>query len=387
MTFSRPSTVLLAAAAGLGLAITPIAEPAPAHADLGGLGLRYVNSVTLPDELSFDGFKVGGLSGIDYNAAARSYLAISDNRGEQGPVRAYTLDLPIGADGKLGDPRFDTLIRLRDIDGQPYAPRAADTESIRWLPTQQGFYYTSEGEAKTGRPGFLRQAAMDGSYVRDLPVPAAFTPELDDAGVPVAGIRDNLGFEAMAPSFDNTALIAVSENALVQDGPAAGTDAESRARLVQIQIGTGADLAEYIYPTDRVAPGAIPSAAGVAEILPIDAGRFLTLERGYDPRTGFTARIYETSFAGADPVTGMAVAPATARPMGKKLLFDFTANGIDPQCAEGMTWGPALRGGARSLILVSDNNFGLAGKTAFHLLAVDGGGTGSGSGDGISSGS
>lgn len=379
MKFPRTGTVLLAAVSGVGLAIAPVAEPAPAAADLGGLGVRYVNSVTLPDDLSFGGFPVGGLSGLDYSPAARSYLAVSDNRGEQGPVRAYTLELPIGADGMLGQPRFDTLIQLRDNDGRPYAPRAADTESIRWLPTQQGFYYTSEGEAKTGRPGFLRQAAMDGSFVRDLPVPAAFTPELDDAGAPVAGIRDNLGFEAMAPSFDNTALVAVSENALVQDGPAAGTELESRARLVQIQTATGADLAEYIYPTDRVAPGAIPSAAGVAEILPLDAGRFLTLERGYDPRTGFTARIYETSVAGADPVTGLAVAPATARAMSKKLLFDFTANGIDPQCAEGMTWGPALRGGARSLILVSDNNFGLAGKTAFHLLAVESGGISTGS--------
>ncbi|MFF0636144.1 esterase-like activity of phytase family protein [Nocardia sp. NPDC004151] len=57
--------------------------------------------------------------------------------------------------------------------------------------------------------------------------------------------------------------------------------------------------------------------------------------------------------------------------MSKRLLFDFTANGIDPQCAEGMTWGPELPGGGRSLILFSDNNFGQAGKTAFHLLAVD----------------
>lgn len=119
---------------------------------------------------------------------------------------------------------------------------------------------------------------------------------------------------------DNSAPVAVSENALTQDGPAAGPDAQSRSRLIQIQHNTGADT-----------------------------------------------------------VTGAAVAPASARAMSKKLLFDFTANGVDPQCVEGMTWGPTLKGGARSLVLVSDNNFGLAGKTAFHLLAVDGGGISTGS--------
>ncbi|GAB3208245.1 esterase-like activity of phytase family protein [Nocardia tengchongensis] len=155
------------------------------------------------------------------------------------------------------------------------------------------------------------------------------------------------------------------------DGPAAGPDVESRARLVQIHHTTGADLAEYIYPVDKVAPGALPIATGVAEILSIDADRYLTLERSLIPGKGFTARIYETSTAGADPVTGQAAAPASAKPMSKRLLFDFAANGVDPQCTEGMTWGPDLPGGARSLVLVSDNNFGQAGKTAFHLLAVD----------------
>nr|WP_084523372.1 esterase-like activity of phytase family protein [Nocardia inohanensis] len=56
--------------------------------------------------------------------------------------------------------------------------------------------------------------------------------------------------------------------------------------------------------------------------------------------------------------------------MSKRLLVAFATLGLDPQCVEGMTWGPALLDGSRSLILLSDNNFGLVGKTAFHLLAV-----------------
>ncbi|MEV0335222.1 esterase-like activity of phytase family protein [Nocardia sp. NPDC050717] len=344
--------------------------PLTAHADEGGGAIRYVNTVTLSDDLRLGGFPVGGLSGIDYDAAKKSYVTISDNRGEEGPVRAYTLNLPIGADGTLGEPRFDQLIPLRDADGNPYRPRTSDTESIRWLPNHQGFLYTSEGEAKVGRAGFLREANLDGGYVRDVPVPGAFTPALDADNALTSGIRDNLGFESMDLTRGNSAIVAMSENALVQDGPAATTEAESRARLVQIHRNNGTDLAEYLYPVDRVSPGGVALATGVAEILSLDDNRYLTLERGLVPGKGFTVRLYETSTAGADAVTGLAAAPASAAPMRKKLLFDFASVGTDPQCVEGMSWGPTLPDGSRSLVLVSDNNFGLAGKTAFHLLSV-----------------
>ncbi|MEV0075223.1 esterase-like activity of phytase family protein [Nocardia neocaledoniensis] len=344
--------------------------PLTAHADEGSGAIRYINTVTLSDDLSFGGFTVGGLSGIDYDTAKNSYVAISDNRGEEGPVRAYTLNLPIRADGTLGEPQFDQLIPLRDADRNPYRASTSDTESIRWLPNHKGFLYTSEGEASVGRPGFLREANLDGSYVRDVPVPAAFTPTLDADDALISGIRDNLGFESMDLSRGSSSIVAMSENALVQDGPAATTDAESRARLVQIHRNNGTDLAEYLYPVDRVSPGGVAMATGVAEILSLDDNRYLTLERGLVPGKGFTARVYETSTADADAVTGVTAAPANAEPMQKTLLFDFASVGVDPQCVEGMSWGPTLPDGSRSLVLVSDNNFGLAGKTAFHLLSV-----------------
>ncbi len=97
---------------------------------------------------------MGGLSGIDFDEASGEFVAISDNRGEQGPVRLYTLDLPL-EDGRLTTARFDEVVHLRDVDGAPYAPRTADTESVRWLPDRGGYIYTSEGESRTGRPGFV----------------------------------------------------------------------------------------------------------------------------------------------------------------------------------------------------------------------------------------
>lgn len=369
MNTRRATAVALAAVVGAA------GVTGAAHADGPAdtvLTVRHLDQVTLSDDFRFGDQRVGGLSGLDYWPGSDAYLAISDNRGEEGPARAYTLNVPIGADGKLGFPEFRSLIELLDKDGSPYAARTIDPESIRWTPDHQGFLYTSEGEAKVGQPGFVREAALDGSFRRELPVPDAFTPRLDDAGQLVSGIRDNLGLEAMDVIDGGSTVVAMSENALVQDGPAAASDSESRSRLVQINRGTGADVGEYVYPVSRAGLGEIPSTTGISEILALGGDRYLTLERSAIPVLGFAARIYETSTAGADPVTGMAAAPATATPMTKRQLFDFRAVGIDPQCVEGMTWGPRLADGSRSLIVVADNNFGRAGRTTFHLLAVSG---------------
>lgn len=335
----------------------------------------YVNAVTVPNDLSFDGQLVGGLSGIDYAADLDEYVTISDNRGESGPVRLYTHRLPI-VDGRLAAPQFDTLVPLLDTNGQPYAPRAADTESVRWTPDRTGYLYTSEGEAKRGVGGFIREATLDGHVVRDLPLPDAFQPKLDGAGTLVSGIRDNLGFEAMTLSKDGATVTAVSENALVQDGPETSPTTGSPSRLVRIDRTGGRDLGEYVYPVDQVPapadakPGTYTN--GVAEIIPAGPDSYLTLERNFVLGKGFSGKIYWTTTAGAENVAGKAAVTGSERPMTKKLVFDFASLGADSDCIEGMTWGPRLPDGSRSLVLAADNNFGLAGRTTFHLLAVAG---------------
>lgn len=329
----------------------------------------YVNAITLPAGLEFGGSRVGGLSGIDFDEASGEFVAISDNRGEQGPVRLYTLDLPL-EDGRLATARFDEVVYLRDVDGAPYAPRTADTESVRWLPDRGGYIYTSEGESRTGRPGFVRETSSDGIFLRDVPLPEHFAPRLDLDGALVSGIRDNLGFEAMTLSHDGSRVVAVSENALVQDGPAASLDGPSPSRLVVLDRATGADLGEYVYPVDAIPPGGMAQATGVAEILAAGDDAYLTLERTLIPGRGFTGKIYRTTIDGADDVQDVPALTGAERVMRKELVFDFATVAEDSDCIEGITWGPRLPDGSRSLVVVADDNFGLAGRTTFHLLSV-----------------
>jgi 3-phytase len=57
-------------------------------------------------------------------------------------------------------------------------------------------------------------------------------------------------------------------------------------------------------------------------------------------------------------------------PVEKRLLVDLDVLGIPLDNLEGMTFGPRLRGGKRTLLLVSDNNFSAAAFTQFLLFAV-----------------
>jgi hypothetical protein len=53
------------------------------------------------------------------------------------------------------------------------------------------------------------------------------------------------------------------------------------------------------------------------------------------------------------------------------LLLDLSTLGIPLDNVEGMTLGPRLPDGRRSLVLVSDNNFAASQFTQFLLFALD----------------
>ena len=84
------------------------------------------------------------------------------------------------------------------------------------------------------------------------------------------------------------------------------------------------------------------------------------MERSFSvgaPGTGNTIKLYEVSLRG----------PAAR----KKLLLDLDELGIPLDNVEGMTFGPRLRHGRESVVLVSDNNFAATQFTQFLLFALD----------------
>ncbi|WP_210583298.1 esterase-like activity of phytase family protein [Streptomyces sp. GESEQ-35] len=384
---ARRGRALLAslAAAGLlgSLALTNgfAAEPG---ADTSGKpqGVRLLDTLTVPAGTTEFGMPFGGLSGIDYNRQSGEYVALSDDRSENGKARFYTLRLPLDGAAFADDkPAIDGLTVLADTTGEPFAPKAADPEAIRWTPGGKSLLWTSEGASSSGQPAFVREAATSGGYVRELPLPKAYAPVRSASGTLTAGVRNNQALEGLTLSPDGRTVTTVTENALVQDGPAAGLTVKSPSRLLLMNRRTGKPKAEHVYEVDPIsdaptAPlpppvGTYSADRGVSEILAVNETDYLTVERSFASGVGFSIRLYWTSTIGATDVNGKEALSGTEKPMPKKLLYDFTTSGTDADNVEGITWGPQLPDGSRSLVLVADDNFGFNGSvTKFHLLSV-----------------
>lgn len=329
--------------------------------------LRLVGMQQLAPDLRADATLVGGISGIDYDAASGEWLLASDDRGAHGPARFYAAR--IGLDGgRVGEVEVTRTVVLRQPDGEPYPAWgrpgvSADVEALRIDPQGGGIWYASEGDRAARVPSFVRRAGFDGRHAGELPYPAALQIRPDCA----CGGRSNLGMEGMSFSHDGARLWLAMEAPPIQDGPPAapGQGALTRISLVERD---GAIVVQYAYQLDPAPAPAFEGGFvdnGISEILALGPRRLLVLERAgrqiAGKRFDFAMRLYEVDLAQAealDPDAPLADRAQQPRTGVKRLLFDsaslpagWAAN------YEAMAWGPALAGGRRSLVLASDNNF------------------------------
>jgi hypothetical protein len=338
-------------------------------------GLEFLGQAIVPTGASFAGTTVGGLSSIGYDRTHDLYYALSDDQGQLQPARFYTLHLDV-ADGQLanGDVHFAGVTTLLAPNGQPYPVASLDPEGLALAEKSKELIVTSEGISSAGIAPFVRRYSLDGHFLGDLPVPDAFLPTSATHGV-----RQNLAFEAAAVTHDGKHLLVGMEGALVQDGPAATVSNGSTSRILTYKLKSGKLERQVVYPDDPVAEPPVPSTNfsvnGLVELLPLGGKRALAMERSFSvgaPGTGNTIKLYSVAFPGADDVDGLeSIAGTTVRTVEKTLLLDLRTLGIPLDNVEGMTIGPTLPDGRRSLVLVSDNNFAPTQFTQFLLFALD----------------
>ena len=349
----------LAAVAGALAATVAIAGPAAAKGHKAELDFR--GQAIVATGTTFEGTTVGGLSSITYDARRHVFYAISDDPGQFQPTRFYTIALDL-RDGSLqdGDVRFEDVTTLLAPEGGPYAPFSLDPEGLA-LTKRRELIFTSEGIANRLVDPFVRRYALDGSFLGSLFVPPDFLPNAEGT----RGVRQNLGFESAGVPPNGRFAFVATENALVQDGPPATISGGSPARIVRYHLQTGRLDRQWVYETDPVAELPVPptqfSVNGLVELLPLDNEHLIAMERSFSvgaPGTGNTIRLYDVSLSGRS---------GHAR---KKLLLDLDELGIPLDNVEGMTLGPRLRHGRRSVVLVSDNNFAAAQFTQFMLFAL-----------------
>lgn len=351
------------AASGCATRRTDFVPPAPAR-------LRLLGEQILPHRLSFQGTTVGGLSAIDHDPATGRWVALSDDKSEIDPARFYTFRAQV-APGRL-QVQLQDVVTLREQDGKPFPPRKAggevvDPEGIRLLPGGRGVLWTSEGDARANQSPAVREARLDGAYVRDFAVP----PMLQFSR-PGVGPRDNLSFEGIALTPDARTAWVSMEAPLLQDGPVPGVGhAGGACRFTAFDVASGRAIRQIAYEADPVPhPPKVPGGFadnGVSDILMIDAGRMLVLERSYSLGVGASIRIYEIDTRTAsDTLAEPRLRAGGYRPVAKRFVADFAQLGLSRiDNTEGLCWGPRLPNGHRTLVTVSDDNFSARQVTQF----------------------
>jgi len=361
----------LAVGAAAALAVVTMAT-SPAAAEVVDAPQTFLGEETLPTGLTFEDTEVGGLSGISYDAARDVYYAISDDRSTIDPARFYTLSIDL-SDGSLddGDVTILEVTTLLDRSGQPFAPGSLDPEGLALTP-EDTVVITSEGDAVQLIDPFVREFTLDGRQISNLAVPNYYDPAADAT----SGIRNNLALESAGITRDGNFLFTATENALIQDGPAATLTTTSPARLLRYnQIGMPDQ--EFVYVVEPVQDPPIPSDAfavnGLVDLLPLSPTRMLALERGFSTGVGNDVRLYLVDTAGATNVRGLRALPpdlSGVQVVQKTLLFNLDRLGLTLDNLEGLTFGPVLPDGQQSLVIVSDNNFSPTQFTQFLAFSV-----------------
>lgn len=350
---------------------TPSAECAAAAAAAPDTvqDIAFLGSTTIVREPGTLSEHLGGISGLEYDAARGQWLLLSDDRAERAPARLYRAELALSAQGPQ-------RVRLAGLVTLPIPPgERPDPEALRALPGTCLLAWASEGAGAAGVPPSVRLITHEG-----LPAGELALPEVIGARpAPHQGPRDNLSLEGLAAAPGAGSLWVSMEAPLLQDGPLADLQRGAAVRFVRLPLA-GGPAAQFVYLTD-----AIPRAAtggrrradnGVSEILQLGAQRLLVVERSgrevAEGRFAYDVRLYEADAEAATDVAALvSLAGADVVPMRKRLLLASDAPGLrGAGNVEAAAWGPRLADGRATLLLATDDNFVDGEWTQLLLFAV-----------------
>jgi hypothetical protein len=312
------------------------------------------------NKTQLDGHAVAGLSSLSPAGPGRT-LALADNMGTT-PARFFDLSLrpdPASTHGLRA--AANKVTTLKRPDGTPYNGTDFDGESLVLERGGRTLLAGSETE-----PSIRRFQRSDGRQTGELPVPPRFRV------APAGEAAANQTFESLAVTPDGRTVYAGMEGPLSADAP-------GPQRIIRYQGRPGGaytPAAQYAYQTD--------SSLSLVELVALNGGGLLALERGFTSGVGNTIRVYQTSTRGARDVSNVAsLASTPGVAIKKRLVVDLVtcppsgATAPQPQPntlldnVEGMALGGPAAGGRHVLYLVSDDNGNANQTTRLYALAVD----------------
>lgn len=349
--------------------------------------LRFIDAIEFPTNATQDSVQIGGLSSAEYDPVTSELIAVSDDTGLRGGPRIHHFNVTLDSNSLQIASTGITL--LKDSDGENiYPERIIDSEGLLRL-RNGNFLVSSEGIDYKGyfsRPALL-EFGQNGHLLKNWHIPEKFQPRGNK--MVEFGVRNNNSFESLAVTPDNKTIYMAIEKPLFQDDEAPDLHNDRVIRFIKYKQQDDAYqyAAEYVYFMEKMAmQNGDPDTSGetsVSDMLAINDKNFLVVEKAYftKPVRKNSVQIYLAILN--DDTTDVSefesLKTAEHISMSKRLwvnldefesLPDFP--GLDN--VEGITFGPTLDNGNRTLILLSDNNFTDKQKTlvyAFEILDTD----------------
>ena len=345
--------------------------------------LNYLDSYEIPFNLKYKNTTVGGLSGIDYDAKNDWYYMISDDRSDKNPARFYKSKIFISQRG-IDSLAFIDVENMLQPDGKIYPNnlqdrfKVPDPEAIRYNPKKNFLVWSSEGEriVKANDTVMINPSVImmrpDGKYVDSFALPENMKMNATEKGP-----RRNGVFEGMTFADNYKTLYANVEEPLYEDGPRADVmDNDAFIRIIKFDVKDKKSTAQYAYKLAPVAFAAKPENEfkinGVPDILSLGNDKLLVIERSFSTgRLPCTIRVFIADLNDATDISMITLKDNHSFKAAKKtLLLNMDDLGIYTDNIEGVTFGPLLPNGHKTLLFIADNNFTIAEKAQVLLFEV-----------------
>lgn len=348
-------------------------------------GLQFLDSYVVPFNENFDSTIIGGLSGIDYDSKKEVYYLISDDRSAKNPARFYTAKININRD-KIDTILFLKATFLKNKVGNFYpnsrqdASHRPDPEALRFNPKNNTFAWSSEGERIVNsqktileNPSII-EVGSSGNYLDTFQLPSLLYMQPTENGP-----RQNGVFEGLAFADNYTRMYVSVEEPLYNDGPRAGIkDSTAICRIIEYDVATKQATGQYAYVIDPVAHTSFPANAfkvnGISDILWLGQNKLLVIERSYSTgKLACTIKVFLADISHAENIHKMAALKnkPLLKIISKKLLLNMDNLGFYIDNIEGVTFGPTLPNGKKSLLFVADNNFNFFQQTQILLFEIE----------------
>jgi hypothetical protein len=344
--------------------------------------LKFLGEYDVAHAKQFKETTIGGLSGIDHDAKNDIYYMISDDRSAINPARFYTAKIHVKED-QIDSVEFIDVKTLLQKNGESYPGskkdpfHTPDPEDIRYNPLKDEIIWSSEGERKPEN-NILEDPSVivvnrTGNYKDSFELPANMHMHATENGP-----RQNSVFEGLAFTADYKYLFVSVEEPIYEDGPRAGAgDSTAWIRIIKFDTEKRKQIAQFAYKIEPAAYPAIPAGSfkinGVSAILSAGEDKLFVVERSFSTgRLACTIRVFLVDMNDATDIatTNSLEKQPAAKPVSKKILLNMDDLGRYIDNIEGVTFGPTLPNGHRTLIFVADNNFSPLQKTQFLLFEI-----------------